>query len=303
MSIKNIINSRREFLKKTSLGGIGTALGISASIPALASLNTGEHSVSSEKLRVKPRYHRWHVNEGAEWLEKNTGHANLDWNIPVSQCALVLLDVWSKHYLKEPEDRAEKIINEKYVPLLNKCRESGMAIIHAPSPQVAVKHPNWVKLISESELNPVLDNWPPKEFRGLNGNYKAFRRPFEPRDAEIQAMVNPHQFHPIALPKKGEAVIATGEELHRYCKQKGILFLFFAGFNTNACMITRDYGALQMNYRGYQVSVLRDCTTGMESKDSQAELQQTNGALLFFEMFGQYTVTSDEIINGFSGKV
>ena len=303
MSIKNKINSRREFLKKTSLGGLGTALGVSAAIPAFASLNKVEHSISAEKLHIKPRYHRWHVNAGAEWLEKNTGHANLDWNIPVSQCALVLLDVWSKHYLKEPEDRAEKIINDKYVPLLNKCRESGMSIIHAPSPQVAVKHPNWVKLISEIELNPVPDNWPPKEFRGLSGNYKSFRRPFEPRDIEIQAMVNPHQFHPIALPKKDEAVIATGEELHRYCKQKGILFLFFAGFNTNACMITRDYGALQMNNRGYQVSVVRDCTTGMESKDSQAGLQQTNGAILFFEMFGQYTVTSEEIINGFTGKV
>ncbi|WP_306550176.1 isochorismatase family protein [Daejeonella sp.] len=300
MSNKN--NSRRDFLKKTSLGGLGTALGVSVAIPTFASLNTIEHSVSAEKLHVKPRYHRWHVNEGAEWLELNTGHANLDWNIPVSQCALVLLDVWSRHYLKEPTDRAEKIINEKYIPLLKKCRESGMTVIHAPSPQVAIKHPNWVKLISDEELNPLPDAWPPREFRGLSGPYKDFRRPFEPREVEIQAMVKPHQFHPIAMPMEGEGVIATGEELHRYCKQKGILFLFFAGFNTNACMITRDYGALQMNTRGYQVSVLRDCTTGMENKETQAKLLQTNGALLFFEMFGQYTVTSDEIITGFSGK-
>ena len=298
-------NSRREFLKKSSLGGLGTAFGMSVPISALAgeNLNASEHTISSEKLHVKPRYHRWHVNEGAEWLEKNTGYNHLDWNIPVSQCAIVLLDVWSRHYLKEPTDRAEKIIREKYVPLLKKCRESGMAIIHAPSPQVAVKHPNWVKLITEEELNPRPDVWPPREFRGLSGAYKAFRRPFEPREAEIQAMVNPHLFHPLAKPEGAEAVIASGEELHRYCKQKGILFLFMAGFNTNACMITRDYGALQMNYRGYQVSVLRDCTTGMENKTTQAELQQTNGALLFFEMFGQYTVTSDEIISGFSGKV
>ena len=88
MSIKNIINTRREFLKKTSLGGLGTALGMSASIPAFAedSLDTTEHSVSAGNLHVKPRYHRWHVNEGAEWLEKNTGYNYLDWNIPVSQC-------------------------------------------------------------------------------------------------------------------------------------------------------------------------------------------------------------------------
>lgn len=303
--MKNNDNSRREFLKKTSLGGLSTALGISSSTPLFAeqTLDITEHSVSAETLRVKPRYHRWHVNEGAEWLEVNTGYNQLDWTIPVSQCAIVLLDVWSRHYLKEPTDRAEKIIQEKYVPLLKKCRESGMNIIHAPSPQVAVKHPNWVKLINENELYPAQDVWSPKEFRGLSGQFSKFRRPFEPRDKEIQQMVNPHLFHPQALPVEGEAVIATGEEMHRYCKQKGILFLFMAGFNTNACMITRDYGALQMNYRGYQVSVIRDCTTGMENKATQEKLLQTNGALLFFEMFGQYTVTSDEIINGFSGKV
>ena len=48
---------------------------------------------------------------------------------------------------------------------------------------------------------------------------------------------------------------------------------------------------------------VEDYSTGMENKQTQAELRQTNGALLFFEMFGQYTVTSDEIVSGFSGKV
>jgi len=295
--------SRRDFIKKSSFGGLGTALGIGTVIPAIAEqgLNTSEHSISDEKLHVKPRFHNWIVDEGEEWLELNTKQANLDWNIPVSQCALVLLDVWQRHYLKEPEERAEKIINERYVPLLKSCREYGMEVIHCPSPQVAKTHPNWVKLMSEAELKPVSDSWPPKEFRNLSGPYNAYRRPFTPKEAERNALT-PLTFHPKVVPLNNEAVIAYGEELHRYCKQKGILFLFFAGFNTNACLITRDYGALQMNYRGYQVSVIRDCTTGMESRETQAGLLQTNGALLFFEMYGQYTVTSNEIISGFSRK-
>jgi hypothetical protein len=36
----------------------------------------------------------------------------------------------------------------------------------------------------------------------------------------------------------------------------------------------------------------------MESKDTQATMAQTNGAILFLEMFGCFTVTSDNIING-----
>jgi len=296
-------NSRRNFIKRSSLGGLGTALGIGISIPAISkeNLDTSEHSISDEKLHVKPRYHNWTVDAEEEWLELNTKQANLDWNIPVSQCALVLLDVWQRHYLKEPEERAEKIINEKYLPLLKKCREYEMQVIHCPSPEVAKTHPNWVKLMTEAELKSAPDIWPPREFRNLNGPYNSYRRPFTSKDTERNALT-PLTFHPKVVPMNYEAVVGYGEELHRYCKQKGILFLFFAGFNTNACMITRDYGALQMNYRGYQVSVIRDCTTGMESRETQAGLLQTNGALLFFEMYGQYTVTSNEMISGFSRK-
>lgn len=296
-------NSRREFIKKSSIGGLGTALGMGITSPAVAknSLDTSGHSISDEKLHVRPRFHDWIVDENEEWLEVNTGQAKLDWNIPVSQCALVFLDVWQRHYLKETEERAEKIINEKYVPLLKKCREFGMEVIHCPSPTVAKTHANWVKLMTDKELNPISDTWPPKDFNNLNGKYSAYKRPSKPKEAERNALPA-LTFHPKVIPQNKEAVVAYGEELHRYCKQKGILFLFFAGFNTNACMITRDYGALQMNYRGYQVSVIRDCTTGMESRETQAGLLQTNGALLFFEMFGQYTVSSDEMIAGFSGK-
>lgn len=257
-------------------------------------------AADGKTLHIKPRYHRWHVDPGQEWLETNTGYAKLDWKIPVAQTALVLLDVWQRHYIKETEERAEKIINEKYVPLLAKVREQGMQVIHAPSPEAAMKHPNWVQLVSRSEMNPPSDSWPPAEFRRMSGPYKAFSRPNEPREVERRALPA-LTFHPKVTPQGNEAVVATGEELHRYCKQKGILFLLYAGFNTNACIISRDYGATQMTNRGYAVTLLRDCTTGMETKETQAQLLQTNGAILLLEMFGQYSVTSDELIKGFSG--
>jgi hypothetical protein len=95
-----------------------------------------------------------------------------------------------------------------------------------------------------------------------------------------------------------EAVVATGEEPHHNCKKQGILFLLFTGFNTNACMLLKDYGTIQMNNRGYGVILVRDCTTGMESRETQPTLAQTKGAILFLEMFGHYTVTSGKIMTG-----
>ncbi len=60
----------------------------------------------------------------------------------------------------------------------------------------------------------------------------------------------------------------------------------------------RDYGTLEMGKRGYEVINVRDCTTGMESFETTDQLWQTRGAILFLEMFGSYSVTSEELIAG-----
>ena len=76
-----------------------------------------------------------------------------------------------------------------------------------------------------------------------------------------------------------------------------LLFLLYAGFNTNACIINRDYGTIRMRDRGYRIILIRDCTTGMESKDTQATMAQTNGTILNLEMFGCFTIDSGQLIN------
>src|SRR5690606_21955779 len=124
-------------------------------------------------------------------------------------------------------------------------------IIHAPSLPVAQRHPNWVNLLNEEDRVSKRDNWPPSQFVNKAGVYSPYKRPVEPREAE-RLKLPALDFHPKVQPLANEAVIGTGDELHRYCKQKEILFLLFAGFNTNACILSRDYGAIQMSNRGYE---------------------------------------------------
>jgi nicotinamidase-related amidase len=162
---------------------------------------------------------------------------------------------------------------------------------------VAVTHPNWVKIQTREQVFPKADDWPPPEFRSSSGSYKQFAMPDEPMEAVRQKMA-PLTFHPKVMPLEGEPVVANGVELHEYLKRNKLCFLLYAGFNTNACIINRDYGTIRMRDRGYRIILIRDCTTGMESKDTQATMAQTNGAILFLEMFGCFTVTSDNIING-----
>ena len=250
------------------------------------------------EIHVMPRYYRWHVDPGTEWLEANTGYAHLDWRIPMEQAALVLVDVWDGHYLKETADRTEVIVRDSIVPLLSACRAAGMPVIHAPAPGLAEHHPAWVKLIEDHERSEPVDDWPPKSFRSKSQAFSSFARPEEPREPELVARRAKRKLHPLVEVEEGEAVIYNGEELHRHCKENGILFLFFLGFNTNACILLRDYGTVAMSKRGYEVIVVRDCGTGMESFETQEGLWQTRGAILFLEMYGKYSVTSQELAAG-----
>src|SRR5690606_686108 len=147
----------------TGLGALMGATSMSslyAKPPFVQKMNLG----GDRTLSIDPRYYRWHVDPGVEWLEVNTGYASLDWSIPLSQTALVLVDVWQRHYIKEPEERAEQIIADNLIPLITACRRAGITIIHAPSLPVAKRHPNWVDLIKEEDHAPR-DSWPPAEFR------------------------------------------------------------------------------------------------------------------------------------------
>jgi len=56
-----------------------------------------------------------------------------------------------------------------------------------------------------------------------------------------------------------------------------------------------------MGKRGYEIIIVRDCTTGMESFETHEALGQTRGAILFLEMFGKYSITSEDLIAGLQG--
>lgn len=287
---------RRDFVT-ASVAGMAAMFSASLRLSAAPPPASAQVPDDTPRLRIKPRYHRWHVEPGVDWIETNTGYATLDWTIPVSQAAIVLVDVWDHHYLKDTEARTEVVIAEKLAPLLAACRSVRLPIIHAPSSSQARQHPNWVRLVSDNERAAASD-WPPPAFRNKTGAYQSYQRPLEPREPELVRLRAERKLHPQVQPLDDEPVVASGEELHRYCRQQGILFLLYAGFNTNACILGRDYGTLAMSRRGYEIVMIRDCTAGMESRDTQPTLSQTCGAVLFLEMFVGYSATSDEIVAG-----
>src|SRR5262245_8945151 len=92
--------SRRDFLTTSIAAGTAAAAALAAGpSPATAqpAAPSPGHGTTSSQLHIRPRYHRWHVDPGVRWVETNTRHATLDWVIPLTQAALVLVDVWDRH--------------------------------------------------------------------------------------------------------------------------------------------------------------------------------------------------------------
>jgi len=252
-------------------------------------------------MRIHPRYHPLTTPEGVEEAEANYRHATLDWEMPVDEAALVCVDCWSWHFSRETLERIETITRERIAPLLEACRKNGMLVIHAPADPVATRHPNWVRLKpKEAKPQPAWPDspdWPPEEFKKKVGPYAKYAKPRHPQlDARARHRETKRDFHPLCRPVGDEPVVLDGEELHRLCAQRGILHLFYIGFNTNACIMGRDYGVMAMGRRGYHIILVRDCTTGMETAETLEDMACTRGTICSVEQFHGFTVESGELI-------
>ena len=67
--------------------------------------------------------------------------------LAVEETALVLVDVWSTHYIDSWLQRAGDVTKTSIVPVLEAARNIGMTIIHAPSPPVADRYASAPKAV------------------------------------------------------------------------------------------------------------------------------------------------------------
>lgn len=261
---------------------------------------------SRDLIRLTPRYVRLHTDPGVEQAEANYHYRTLQWEVPLEEMALVCLDCWNWHYSHDTLARMEEIVRENIAPLLAASRARGLLVIHAPASPVAQRSPNWVRLTEGKRAQapwPDSPAWPPPEFRAKSEQYAKYARPPEPQSAAIAAHAREkREFHPLVRPVGDEPVVLDGEELHRLCARRKILHLIYLGFNTNACIMVRDYGVPAMNRRGYTTILVRDGTTGMETAETHAGLTCTRGAIADLEQFGSYTLSSRELSDALSTK-
>jgi len=261
----------------------------------------------SSALHLSLRTYQRQLEPGVKCVEANFHYEEWLVAIPVAEAALVLVDVWDTHYIKSHAKRNAEITRTKIAPAVEAARRAGMAVIHAPSPEQAKRYPQWTRYASEEDKAsgtgrsvPFIEpgEWPPVAFRRGEGEYAPFKRPRSPLMKRVNEERRERKIDPSVEPAAEDFVVATGDQLHRLCADRGLLHLFYAGFAANVCIPFKDYAIRAFRARGYNTILLRDCTTAIEGHDTIADFTGTRQAIRELEMADlAATTTSDAFVS------
>jgi nicotinamidase-related amidase len=251
------------------------------------------------QITVPIRYYRFDTDGGAELSERNFRHVESKWTFDTSEAALALVDIWAEHPYTTHLKRGAKITKEKIAPAVKACRKAGITVVHAPCPLGAPLYPQWTRYASEKELfggGGPGETWPPEEFKNRKGKYEHMTRPELSWRKKYAERKDARRVMQVIEPQPEDFVIATGDQLHRLCKHRKIVVLFYAGFAANMCVPFRDYGIVAMHQRGYGIILLRDCTAAIEAHDTYDDWGLTKAAVLTVEMIFGQSSTSGALI-------
>ncbi len=248
-------------------------------------------------LDLTVRYFQDSTPAGVACREEHFRRREISMPLPVAQTALVLVDIWNTHFIESWRERAEHVTVTAIVPVLAAARQAGLTIVHAPSVRVAEQYPQAQCYRSVSETAPTPPpQWPPEAFRSRTGPYAVYRNPREQAPGRPSHWADRLAMSPHIDVQPGEAVVATGAQLHALLQDRRILHLLYVGFATNWCVLGKDYGIRAMKDRGYNTLLLRDATTGVEFPDTLHTLQATELAVREVEQQHGFTASNHDFL-------
>jgi nicotinamidase-related amidase len=235
------------------------------------------------------------------------------------QTAIIVCDVWDAHHCLNAVRRLEEL-----VPVMNrvleKARDEGMLIIHAPSSCMAPyqDHPARTraqKAPPAKNLPKGIDQWCYKIPAEEKGKYPIDQTDGGEDDdlaehAEWHAKLKAMGRNPKAPWKAqhagikihdGDVISDSGIEIWNVLEANGIKNVILVGVHTNMCVLGRPFGLRQLAKNGKNVVLMRDMTDTMYNPKMPPMVSHFKGTELIvahIEKFVCPTITSDQIIGG-----
>lgn len=205
----------------------------------------------------------------------------VDWQ--ADETAIIVVDMWNKHWSWGATERVN-IMAPRMNVVLNRARQRGVHIIHAPSDTMDFyeKHP--ARLVMQEF--PHAD--PPEE--------REMPDPPQPVDAsdggsdtgEANSYKAWHRQHPVIEIDDADAISDNGQEVYNLLSHKGIQNLIFMGVHTNMCVLGRSFAIKQMVKWGFNAVLVRDLTDAMYNPFKPPYVSHEEGTRLIIEYIEKF---------------
>lgn len=248
-------------------------------------------SAGSETLRLHLRTRVEAFKGSGEWEE-----VFLTRELPAQETALLLCDVWDKHWCEGATRRVGEMVStmNEVVAL---ARNRGVQIVHAPSDTLDfyADSPHRQRILAVPRVAPPeplaipdaplpIDDSDSGCDTGQEPWYKAWTRQ-----------------HP-AIEITGNDVISdNGAEVYSLLRAQGISHLILMGVHTNMCVLGRSFAIRQMTRWGIRCLLLRDLTDALYNPAKPPFVDHFTGTELVIQHIERYwcpTLTSAD----FTGK-
>jgi nicotinamidase-related amidase/type 1 glutamine amidotransferase len=256
-----------------------------------------------EKVRVSLLQRTDSPYEGEEGLKIITNKIE-NW-LP-SQTAIIVCDMWDRHWCKDATDRVAEFapaLNE----VLNTARERGVTIVYAPSDCIDY-YRNYAgrleaKKYLDKKIKAIADAY---NFKGKLPTEEGAVWPVDQSDEGCEneglrpRRVWNKQIASLTI-TSGDLISDSGGEIGSYFKKKGIKNVILTGVHTNMCIIGRSFGLRAMKQMGMNVVLMRDMTDLMYNHAMPPYVDHFTGLDLMLEYIETY-VCPTMVSTDFTGK-
>jgi nicotinamidase-related amidase len=219
------------------------------------------------------------------WIE-----ASFTQNLAPAKAAIVITDMWDKHWCRGATERVDQIA-VRMEPLLEKARAAGILIIHAPSETMDFYAGSEGRKLAQSaphadppQTPPLHD--PPLPIDDSNGGCDT------PGDTEHRAW---SRETPLLTIAPGDVISESVTEIYNLLRERGIDTMFYMGVHANMCILNRSFGIRQLARWGIHCILVRDLTDAMYEPSSRPFVSHAAGTELVIQYIEQHwapTITS-----------
>jgi len=252
----------------------------------LVSADAAAAGAATLRLNLRTRVEAF--KGSGEWQEVHFEEA-----VPASKTAVVICDMWDKHWCTGATRRVEALA-ARMNPVIEKAREAGVQIIHAPSETMefykdAPQRQRILRFSKASTPTALGLADPSLPIDDSDGGCDTEDRFYKAWSRE----------NPMLRIAREDLISDDGSEIYSFLRSRGIDTVLIMGVHTNMCVLNRSFAIKRMTNWGKRCILIRDLTDSMYNPKSRPFVSHDRGTELVIEHIEKYwapTVLSDDLV-------